>query len=70
MDALFISSGRLFWMAACLALLTFNIVAQVDFDLVIRKVQIYDGSGNPPIIRDVAIQADHIIAIGKLNNYR
>lgn len=53
-----------------LVLLNFNGWAQGNCDLLIRKVQIYDGSGNPPMTGDVAIQADQIVAIGQLNKYR
>lgn len=33
------------------------------YDLILRGGQIYDGSGSPPFIADVAIQADRIAAI-------
>ena len=35
-----------------------------QFDVVIRGGTIYDGSGNKPIIGDVAIRGDSIVAIG------
>ncbi|MGH7449881.1 MAG: D-aminoacylase, partial [bacterium] len=44
--------------------------AKIEHDLVIRNSTIYDGSGAAPITGDVAISADTIAAIGKLNNAR
>lgn len=39
-----------------------------DFDLIIRNGTLYDGSGNDPVIGDLAIRGQKIIAIGKLGN--
>ncbi len=39
-----------------------------EFDLIIRNGNIYDGSGAPHFVGDVAIQADTIAAIGNLND--
>jgi dihydroorotase/N-acyl-D-amino-acid deacylase len=38
------------------------------YDIIIRNGHIIDGSGNPWYSGDVAIQGDHIIAIGKLDH--
>lgn len=37
-----------------------------DYDLIIRGGTVYDGSGNPGVVADVAISADTIAAIGDL----
>lgn len=36
------------------------------YDLIIRNGTIYDGSGNPPFIGDIAVNNDRIVAIGSL----
>src|SRR5215467_10338643 len=38
------------------------------YDVIIRNGRIIDGSGNPWYSGDIAIQGDHIAAIGKLDN--
>ena len=38
----------------------------VEYDVVIRNGTIYDGSGEPPVTADVAIQGDVIAAIGSV----
>lgn len=38
------------------------------FDVIIRNGTVYDGSGSPPIEADVAVNADTIAAIGRLEN--
>ena len=38
-----------------------------DFDVIIRGGTIYDGSGNDPIVVDVAIAGDRIESIGNLS---
>ena len=40
------------------------------YDLLIKGGTVYDGSGAAPIISDVAIQGDRIVAIGDLKNAR
>jgi N-acyl-D-amino-acid deacylase len=42
----------------------------VDYDVVIRGGTIYDGSGSPPFVGDLAIRGDTIAAIGSLGNAR
>jgi len=41
---------------------------QQEFDYILRHGTIYDGTGNPSFIGDVAIQSDTIAAIGDLAN--
>ena len=41
---------------------------QQEFDYILRHGTIYDGTGNPSFIGDVAIQSDTIAAIGDLSN--
>ena len=38
-----------------------------DYDIIIRNGMIYDGSGTPPMVADVAINADTIAFVGDLN---
>jgi len=37
------------------------------YDLIIRGGTIYDGSGQPPVVGDVAIKDDRIVAVGKVS---
>ena len=37
-----------------------------SYDLIIRGGTIYDGSGKPPVVGDVAIKDDRIVAVGKV----
>jgi N-acyl-D-amino-acid deacylase len=37
-----------------------------DFDLVLRGGTVYDGSGTPPRVADVAVAGDRIVAVGDL----
>ncbi len=39
-------------------------------DLLVRGGTVYDGSGNPPVVADLAIDGDSITAIGKLDKAR
>lgn len=39
-----------------------------QYDIIIRNGTIYDGSGSAPFVGDIAIQADTIVAIGKLSD--
>src|SRR3546814_13225219 len=36
------------------------------YDLIIRGGTLYDGSGKPPVVGDVAIKDDRIVAVGKV----
>ncbi len=38
-------------------------------DLIIRNAMIYDGSGEPPFLGDLAVNSDTIVAVGKLKRY-
>ena len=40
-----------------------------DFDVIIRGGTVYDGSGNDPIVVDVAIAGDRIESIGNLSEF-
>src|SRR5438105_4537821 len=56
----------LYWALAILAAsLSTGLPAQ--YDILIRQGTIYDGSGKPPVIGDVAINGQKIATIGKLN---
>ena len=39
-----------------------------DFDVILRGGTVYDGSGDPAIVADVAIRGDRIAAIGELSD--
>jgi len=54
-----------FWAANIVFLAAYTMAA--EYDLIIRNGTIYDGSGNAPIIGDVALQAESIRAIGHLD---
>lgn len=41
---------------------------KTEYDLIIRNAMIYDGSGAAPVAGEVAINADTIAAVGKLEN--
>ncbi|HEX7090951.1 MAG TPA: D-aminoacylase [Longimicrobiales bacterium] len=57
---------------ATLALLCLALLAACSFspgehyDVILRGGAIYDGSGGPPIVGDVAIQGDSIVAVGDI----
>ena len=40
--------------------------ADAAYDLIIRGGTIYDGSGKAPVVGDVAIKGDRIVAVGKV----
>src|SRR3546814_4830818 len=40
--------------------------AEPAYDVVIRGGTVYDGSGKAPIVGDVAIRGDRIVAVGKV----
>jgi len=44
---------------------TINVSAAADYDVLIRNGSIYDGTGAPPYIADLAINGDRISAIGQ-----
>ena len=39
----------------------------LTYDLIIRGGTLYDGSGQPPVVGDVAINGDRIVAVGKVD---
>ena len=41
-----------------------------DYDVIIRGGSVYDGSGNDPVVTDVAISADRIERVGDLSSTR
>lgn len=41
-----------------------------EYDIIIRNGTIYDGNGGVPVVGDVAIQGDSLVAIGPLENAR
>ena len=41
-----------------------------DYDIIIRNGMIYDGSGQPPMTGDIALNGEAIAAIGQLRNAR
>lgn len=59
---------RIIAISTCLVLLLSSCGPRVRYDLIIRNGTIYDGSGRPPIVGDVAITGDTIAAVGRLDN--
>jgi N-acyl-D-amino-acid deacylase len=53
-----------------LALLSASCAAAPQYDVVIRHGTVYDGSGSPGIVEDLAIQGDRIAARGALGGTR
>jgi N-acyl-D-amino-acid deacylase len=48
-------------------LLSASVAAQAPaYDMIIRGGTLYDGSGQPPVVGDVAIKDDRIVAVGKV----
>ena len=63
--------NRIFLLATLLLILAASACSSpVEYDIVLRGGTIYDGSGKPPIIGDIAIHGDQIAAIGELPNVR
>jgi N-acyl-D-amino-acid deacylase len=48
-------------------LLPASVAAKPAYDLIIRGGTIYDGSGKAPVVGDVAIKDDRIVAVGKVD---
>ncbi|MGB5659553.1 MAG: D-aminoacylase [Thermoanaerobaculia bacterium] len=48
------------------ALLVLSACSKPEFDVVIRGGTLYDGSGAPPVVADLAIDGDRIVALGDL----
>jgi len=53
-----------------LALAAFAVACSPTYDVVIRGGTVYDGSGGPPVVADVAVQGDSIVAVGDLRGAR
>jgi N-acyl-D-amino-acid deacylase len=45
---------------------TVGSAAATDFDLILRGGTVYDGSGRPPVVADVALAGDRVAAVGDL----
>jgi len=58
------------WIALTSTLLLASCETLPPYDTILRHGTVYDGSGKPPIVADVAIQDDTIAAIGDLNHAR
>ena len=56
--------------AALVALLSASCAAAPQYDVVIRHGTVYDGSGSPGVVEDVAIAGDRIAARGALGGAR
>ena len=41
-------------------------MSELEFDIVIRNGLVVDGTGREPVIADVAIRGDRIVAIGEI----
>lgn len=52
--------------SVCALLLLFGAVAHGQYDLIIRGGRMLDGMGNPWRYADVAVNGDHIVAVGDL----
>ncbi len=50
-----------------LALLTTACRPTARYDVILRGGTVYDGSGSPPVVADVAIQGDSVVAVGDLS---
>ena len=51
------------------ALLLISACGKEEFDVVIRGGTLYDGSGAPPVVGDLAIDGDRIVAVGALSGH-
>lgn len=51
-----------------LVVVTFFSCKKDEYDVILRQGTVYDGSGNPPVVADVGINADTIAFIGDLSN--
>lgn len=64
-------TSRLFLCASALVLLaislnTYSAPQTAEYDVILRNGTLYDGSGNPGVVGDVAIRGQRIAAVGKL----
>lgn len=44
-----------------------NVAAAAQYDTIIRNGMVYDGTGAPPFVADIAIEGDRVSAIGNLD---
>jgi len=51
------------------ALLLISACGREEVDVVIRGGTLYDGSGEPPVVSDLAIDGDRIVAVGDLKSH-
>ncbi len=51
------------------ALLLISACGKKEVDVVIRGGTLYDGSGGPPVVGDLAIDGDRIVAVGDLKDH-
>lgn len=62
---------RLVWYSGLLWLLISQAVAQgTIYSVILEGGQVYDGTGQPPVVADVGLQGDRIAAIGDLRQAR
>ena len=54
------------WSTICLLLSFYGQAQPQEYEIILRRGTVYDGSGSRPFVADVAIQADTIAAIGDL----
>src|SRR5262245_35311280 len=47
--------------------LAFGQAGEVEADFVLKNATIHDGTGAEPIVGDIAIKADRIVGVGKVN---
>lgn len=52
-----------------LLLVASNLTSAADFDLLIRNGTVYDGTGAPPYVADVAVSGDRLSAIGDFSQH-
>src|SRR5688572_7444920 len=54
-------------LAALLFIFSAAFAVAQDYDLVIRKGRLIDGTGKPSLVGDIAVRGDRIAAIGKFD---
>jgi N-acyl-D-amino-acid deacylase len=54
----------MFRTASCTVGMLALLACAPEYDVVIRDGSIYDGSGGPPVVGDVAVQGDSIVSVG------
>ena len=51
-------------LAGLLTVAAINVSMAADYDVLIRNGNVYDGTGAPPYVADIAISGDRVSAIG------